>query len=176
MEDLNEQPVLRVRPEMGERFLPNDFYDVLAHRYFPVLSLTYIASIVGVAIKVARPEAGFFHYFFEDPYAYRMGYWVAAWVSIPAILWILIRSTFHLGDVADLWYKVTAVLMVSTLLISLLLFPMGEFGFAVRLFMVATIPILVVQYFFFVRGGLPPTMAWPLTVAGVTFLTYGLIL
>lgn len=176
MEDLSEQPILRVRPEEGERFLPNDFYDVLAHRYFPVLSLTYIASIIGIAIKVSRPEAGFFHYFFQDPYAYRMGYWVAAWVSIPAILWILIKSTFHLGNVADLWYKVTAGLMIFTLLVSLVLFPMGESGFAVRLFMVATIPILFVQYFFFVRGGLPPTMAWPLTVAGLTFLTYGLIL
>lgn len=176
MEDLREQPVLRIQPEEGERFLPNNFYDVIAHRYFPVLSLTYIASVVGIAIKLSNSEFGFFHYFFESPEAYRMGYWVAAWVSVPAVLWILIRGTFHIGRQADLWYQATAALMIVTLLISFLLFPMGAFGYSVRLFMVATVPIFIVQYFFFVRGGLPPRMAWPLTVAGLTFLVYGLIL
>lgn len=176
MEDLREQPVLRVSPEEGERFLPHNFYDIVAHRYFPVVGLTYIASVIGIAIKLSGGDYGFFHYFFESPEAYRMGYWVAAWVSVPAVLWILVHSSFHIRKHADAWYKVTAALMIVTLLISFLLFPMGAFGHSVRLFMVATIPIFIVQYFFFVRGGLPAKMAWPLTVAGLTFLIYGLIL
>ena len=176
MEDLREQPVLRVRPEEGERFLPNNFYDIVAHRYFPVLSLTYIASVVGIAINLCNEEFGFVHYFMESPEAYRMGYWMAAWVSVPAILWILIQGTFHIRKQADIWYKATAGLMIATLLLSFLLFPMGAVGFGLRMFMVATIPIFIVQYFFFIRGGLPARMAWPLTVAGLTFLIYGLIL
>lgn len=176
MEDLREQPVLRVKPEEGERFLPNNFYDVIAHRYFPVLSLTYISSVIGIAITRCNEQYGFFHYFFEVPDAYRMGYWIAAWVSVPAILWILIQGTFHVRHQADIWYKAAAALMGATLLVSLLLFPIGEVGYNIRIFMVATIPIFVIQYFFFVRGGLPARMAWPLTVAGLTFLIYGLIL
>ena len=180
MEDLREQPVIRIKPEEGERFLPNNFYDVIAHRYFPVLSLTYIAALLGIAIKLSGPEAGFVHYFFQSSKAYQMSDWVAIWVSVPAIVWILINGTFHMRRQADIWYKVTAGLMIVTLLLSLLLFPMsdfgGHFGYSLRLFMVATIPIFIVQYFFFVRGGLPARLAWPLTVAGLTFFIYGLIL
>ena len=176
MEDLREQPVLRIKPEEGERFLPNNFYDILAHRYFPVLSLTYIASVVGISLKLIDDRHGFMHYFLQSPEAYRMADWVAVWVSVPAIIWILINGTFHMRRQADIWYKATAGLMIVTLLFSLLLFPMGDFGFGVRLFMIATIPIFLVQYYFFVRGGLPARMAWPLTVAGLTFLIYGLIL
>ena len=105
-----------------------------------------------------------------------MGYLMGAWVSVPAVTWILIQGTFHMRRQADIWYKATAGLMVVTLLLSFILFPAGALGFGVRMFMVATIPIFIVQYFFFVRGGLPARMAWPLTVAGLTFLIYGLIL
>lgn len=176
MEDLREQPIVRIKAEQGERFLPNDFYDVLAHRYFPVLSLTYIAAILGMAICLAGRDAGFVYYFFEDPYVYRMGYWVAAWVSIPSIVWILVRSTFHVGRAANLWYQVTAGLMILTVMFSFLLLETADLGINLRLFMVASTPIMVVQYYFFVKGGLPARAAWPLTVAGLTFLIYGLIL
>lgn len=176
MEDYREQPVLRVEPIRNERFLPEHFYDVLAHRYFPVLSLTYIATVAGISLKLSQDGNGFLFYFLQDPHAYQMGYWIAGWVSVPAILWIFVRGTIHIRKVADLWYKVTSGLMIVTLLVSFLLFPMGDTGFALRLFMVATIPVFLVQYFCFVREGLPPRMSWPLTVAGITFLVYGLIL
>lgn len=176
MEDYREQPVLRVEYLEGEKFLPKDFYDVMAHRYFPVLSLTYIASVAGIALKLGQLDSGFLYYFLQDAYAYRMGYWIAAWVSVPAILWILVRGTIHIRGVADLWYKVTTGLMIVSLLLSFFLFPLGDSGFALRLFMVATIPVFIVQYFFFIREGLPPRMSWPLTIAGITFLVYGLIL
>lgn len=176
MEDLREQPVVRMKAEEGERFLPSNFYDMVAHRYFPVLSLTYIASVFGIALKLMEPGHGLIYYLLQSPDAYRMADWVALWVSVPAVMWILINSTFHMQRQADIWYKATAGLMAVTVLLSLLLFPMGEFGFDARLFMVATLPIFVVQYFFFVRGGLPAHMAWPLTVTGLTLMIYGLIL
>ena len=176
MEDLREQPVLKVRAEDGESFLPHNFYDAVAHRYFPVLSLTYIASVIGIALKMSGAELGFFHYFFQSPDAYRMGYWVAIWTSVPAVIWILVDSAFHMRQAADIWYKATAGLMVLTLLISFVLFPMSEVGSGLRLFFVATIPIFIVQYYFFVKGGVPAHMAWPLTVAGITLCVYGLIL
>lgn len=176
MEDLREQPVLKVKAAEGESLLPAHFYDVIALRYFPVLSLTYIASVIGIAIKLSGADYGFFHYFFESPEAYRMGYGVAIWVSVPAMIYILMDSAFHMRRAAEIWYKAAAAVMVLTVLVSFLLFPAGEFGFGLRLFMVATIPVFIVQYYFFVKGGLPARAAWPLTVAGITLCVYGLIL
>ncbi|HEY0901915.1 MAG TPA: hypothetical protein VGD95_07315 [Micavibrio sp.] len=174
-EDLREQPIVKLKAVEDEGFLPADFYDVLAHRYFPVLSLTYMASVLGVALKMGG-VGGFLYYFLQSPEAYRMGYWMALWVSIPAVIYILMKNAFHMRDAATLWYKATAGVMVLTLLVSFLLFPVSETGSALRSFMVATIPILVVQYYFFVREGLPARMAWSLTVAGITLCVYGLIL
>lgn len=174
-EDLREQPVLKLKAVDNEGFLPSQFYDVLAHRYFPVLSLTYIASVLGVALKLGG-AGGFLHYFLQSPETYRMGYWMALWVTIPAVLFILMDSAFHMRHAAEIWYKATAGLMVLTLLISFLLFPLSETGYGMRLFMVATIPMLLVQYYFFVREGLPGATAWPLTVVGITLCVYGLIL
>jgi len=66
--------------------------------------------------------------------------------------------------------------MVITVLLSYVLFPEMAFGNTLRLFMVATIPMFFIQYFFFVRGGLPARAAWPLTLAGLVFMLYGLII
>lgn len=176
MEDLREQPVLKVKPEDGESFLPFNFYDAVAHRYFPVLSLTYIASVLGMALKMSGSDLGFFHYFFQTPDAYRLSYWVALWTSVPAVIWILMDSAFHIRQAAGIWYKASAGLMVLILLVSFVLFPLAETGTGLRLFFVATVPIFFVQYYFFVKGGLPARAAWPLSVAGITLCVYGLIL
>ncbi len=165
-----------IHQEAPDRLLYPGLVDVLCHRYFPVLSLTYIASVVGIAIKSTGPGSGFLFHLLEDPQVYHTALWVGLWVSVPALSWIGISNALHMRSAADLWYKVMAALMVATVFLSLFLFPIGEVGYEVRMFLLASIPIFIVQYDFFVKEGLPPAAAWPLTVAGITLLVYGLIL
>lgn len=153
----------------GVRLLPRDFFDMLSRRFFPVLSLTYIASVVGIAFK----KTPVLHYLLEDDYAYDMALWVALWVTIPALFWIIIRNSLRYASLADVWYKAIAGLMCLTLGVSFILFPEWEIGQGMRVFFVATMPVFVIQYYFFVKGGLPAAAAWPLTVAGIVLLLYG---
>lgn len=159
------------------RFVPPDFYDVIAQRYLPVVSLTYIASFIGIAWR-AEGASGFFHYLFSDSFAYNTALWMAVFVSIPALFWIFMRTSVRYSDYADTWYKGIAGLMCLTLIISLILFPEWSVvaGLRLRMFMVASIPMFFVQYWFFVRGGLSGRVAWSLTIAASVLLIYGLII
>jgi hypothetical protein len=164
------QPDIHLRRgEDGVRLLPRDFFDVVSHRFFPVLSLTYIASIIGIAFRKGHA----FEYLFQDDSAYDMALWIALWVSIPAMFWIIIRNSLLYAHMADAWYKAIAGLMCLTLAVSFVLFPEWEVGDGLRMFFVATMPVFVIQYFFFVRGGLPAAAAWPLTIAGIVLFIYG---
>lgn len=157
------------RDEDGVRLLPRDFFEVLNRRFFPVLSLTYIASVFGFAFRSGHP----LHYLIEDGHAYDLAMWVGLWVSIPALFWIVIRNSLLYAHKADLWYMAIAGLMCMTLGISFFLFPEWEIGNGLRVFFVATIPVFFIQYYFFIKGGLPAFAAWPLTVAGIVLLIYG---
>jgi hypothetical protein len=162
-------PELDLERGAGVRMLPRDFFDILCNRYFPVLSLTYIASVLGIALKGGNPIVSIL----QDSRPYDMALWVALWVAIPAMFWIVIRNSMRYAHAADVWYQAISGLMCATLLVSFLLFPEREIGYGLRMFFVATIPVFFIQYYFFVRNGLPALAAWPLTIAGIVAFLYG---
>lgn len=163
--------VVRLERDNADRLLPKDFYDVLMHRFFPVISLTYVASIVGIAA-----EKGYFlHYLFADKTAYIMALFVVLWVSGPAVIWIFLKGHPVLTYVADIWYKILASIMVVTLMLSFILFPeAGIFG--LRIYFVASVPVFVMMYFFFIKGGIPPPAALPLNGLGLGALIFGALI
>ena len=164
----------RVVLEQGapDRLLPKDFWDVFAHRYFPILGLTYIVNVIGLAWN----SGDFVHYMFEVGDVYYAALFVALWVSIPAVIWIVLRGSIMLTHMADIWYKVTAGVMSFTVFVSLILLPeLNMLDMHLRTNFLATIPVFFVMYLFFVRGGMPPKAAHPLSVLGLTFMVYGLI-
>lgn len=158
------------------KILPVQFWDTVFHRYFPVLSLTYLASALGIAFKESSNGMGVIDHILNDPYPYDMALWVGLWVSIPAIFWIFLRYSMRFARLANIWYKVIAGMMALTAILGLVLFPEWDAIEGVRVFFVASIPVFLIQYFFFVRGGLPPRLAWPLTVAGLVFMLYGTLI
>jgi hypothetical protein len=165
------RPQIELERGAPDRLLPKDFVEILTRRYFPVLGLTYVGSVIGIAAQ--QGDVVFF--LFNDKLAYIMGLFVALWVSIPAILWIILKGTPIFREVADVWYKIVAAIMVVTLLMSYVLLPeMNPYG--LRVYFAATLPVFVVMYVFFVKGGLPAVAAHVLSALGLSFLIYGAIL
>ncbi len=169
-------PEFNLRRSSDPKFLPVDFWDTVLNRYFPVLSLTYLSSVLGIALKESPAGQGLLDHLLGDPYPYDMALWVALWVSVPAVFWIILRRSIRYAHLANIWYKIIAGVMALTALLSLAIFPEWDAVQGVRVFLVATIPVFLIQYLFFVRGGLPPKLAWPLTVAGLVFMLYGALI
>lgn len=157
-----------------DRLLPGNFFDVLAHRYFPVLSMTYIASVLGIASVHGQQGAGLVQTLLTDPSPYHLALFVALWVSVPAILWIILKGSILWSWYAEGWYKAVAFMMSSAAILAYILFPEDYFQ-GMRLFFVASIPVFFVQYFFFVKGGMPGLLAWPLTASALLLLGWGLL-
>lgn len=166
----------RIERHTRKTILPPDFFDIVFHRYFPVAALTYIASLLGVALRNTSSFDTLVRFLFHDPYAYNMALFILLWTSFPAIFWIIIRSSVRYAARADVWYKGIVVLMVLTMFMSYFLFPEWDFGNQLRIFFVATIPVFFVQYFFFIRGGFPAAASWPLTVMGLVLMIYGVVI
>ncbi|MGE4313290.1 MAG: hypothetical protein AB7E85_03335 [Pseudobdellovibrionaceae bacterium] len=152
--------------------------EIFINRYLPVLSLTYIASLLGMALK----RGGVTHFAAEilaDKAIYWLAFGVGVWVSIPAMIWICIRSVGTLVSYANNWYKSTTLLMVIVLLGSFLLFPPNGQGsqwwYTARLFVAAAIPIHVIQYWFFTREGLPTNISATLGAIALALFLYGMI-
>lgn len=159
-----------------DRLLPGNFFGVLAHRYFPVLGMTYMASVVGIAhVRGEERGAGLSHALLNDPAPYYLALFVALWVSVPAILWIILKGSILWSWYAEAWYKAVAFMMSSAAILAYILFP-EDFFQGMRLFFVASIPVFFVQYFFFVKGGLPPLLAWPLTLSAMAMFVWGFFL
>ena len=159
---------IELERDAPDRLLPKDFTEILTRRCLPVLSLTYISSVIGIAAK----KGDLLHYVFEDKSAYLMALFVPLWVAVPAVLWIILKGSHLFHAVAETWYKITAAIMSVTLLFSFILFPEANI-FGLRFYFAATVPVFFVMYFFFVKGGLPAMAAHPLTALGLTFLLYG---
>lgn len=159
---------IRLERETEDHILPKEFYDVLVHRFLPVLSLTYVASILGIAANTGD----FIEYLLYNRRAYMMGLFVVVWVSGPGIIWILLHESPLFRHVADLWYKILAAIMVMTITLSFLLFPEANI-YGLRLYFVASIPVFILVYVLFVRGGLPPAASYPLNALGFCALIYG---
>lgn len=166
-----DRPKIELLRDGKDRLIPKDFFEILTRRFFPVLSLTYISSILGIAAK----KGSILHFAFEDSTAYTMSLLVVLWVSIPAIIWIILHGSPLYKDVADIWYKIIAALMIVMLLMGYILFPeINPYG--LRLYFVASMPALLIMYIFFVKGGLPAMAAHPLTAIGLSFLIYGAVI
>lgn len=157
----------------SSRIVPRGFVDAIFNRYFPVLSFTFIAVVLGVACKVGGEDA--VTYFFKYKEAYQIAVAVCAWVSTPAILWILLKMNRPTAPYADTWYIFTTVSMLFLLLATLFLFPTVENYYTqmVRLFIVAAIPLHVVQYLFLVKRRLPAQYANVLNFLGLCLFVYG---
>lgn len=160
--------IIRLDRDTEDHILPKDFFDILVHRFFPVISMTYIASIIGISMN----KGAFIHHLFFDNTAYMMGIFIVVWVSGPALTWIFLRGSPLFYHVADLWYKILSGLMVVTISLSYVLFPEGDM-LGLRFYFVLSVPVFVLIYYFFVRGGLPPVAAYPLNALGVCMLIYG---
>jgi hypothetical protein len=151
-----------------DRLVPKDFGEIMMHRFLPVLSLTYISALIGIAAE----RGSIRHYLLEDHLAYLMGLVVAAWVSVPAVIWIMLHGSMLYAHMADIWYKIIAGLMILVLMASFILFPeAGDYG--LRTYFAATMPVFLIMYLFFVKGGLPSFAAHPLTALGLTALLHG---
>jgi hypothetical protein len=171
MTNLKHKNVIQLERGAGDRLVPKDFGNIMTRRFLPVLSLTYISAVVGIAAE----RGSLRHFLFEDKSAYTMGLLVAAWVSVPAVIWMLLHESPIYKHMADVWYKIISALMILTLLASFILFPeAGVYG--LRVYFAATIPIFLIMYVFFVKGGLPAFAAHPLTALGLTALIHGAVL
>ena len=169
---MNKRKHPTIKFERGSRrILPRDFWDVLTQRFLPVISLTYVSSVIAIAAQKGDLQ----RYIFEDKSAYTMALIVALWVSMPAILWIPLKYGHMYRDYADYWYKGVALLMIAMLGMSYVLFPEVHI-YGLRTYFAASIPMLFVLYYFFIKGGLPPVAAHPLTALGFTFLIYGAVI
>ena len=159
---------VRLERDVEDTILPKGFYEILFRRFFPVISMTYIASIMGIA----GSKGDFIQYMFMERTAYVMSLFVVLWVSGPAIIWILLNGSPLFSHVADTWYKVLAGLMVLTISISFFLFPEADI-YGLRIYFVLSVPVFIIIYYFFVKGGLPAMTAYPLNAIGVCALLYG---
>lgn len=169
----DEDFIVSMESGTPDHLLPKDFWDILVHRYFPVLSLTYATTVVAIALNSGH----FIYYMFQDKQAYMAAFFVAMWVSVPAILWVLMRGSVMMAHKADNWYKITASIMSVTVLFSLVLLPeVMIHGQDLRTYFVATIPVFILMYVFFVKGGLPREAAHMLSAIGITFLFYGAVI
>lgn len=163
-----KEPLIKLKRNARDRLVPKDFLNIITRRLLPVLSLTYVSCVVAIAAR----KGNVLHYLFDDKSAYAMALLVVMWVSLPAVLWIILKGSHLYNHVADDWYKVIAAIMMIFLCISYLLFPEANV-YGLRVYFAASVPMLIVLYFFFIKGGLPPLAAHPLTVLGLTFLFYG---
>lgn len=161
-------PHVHIERGAKDRILPKQFVRVLTRRYFPVLSLTYVSAVIGIAYK----KGNMAHYLLEDQFAYTMAMLPALWISVPAILWVILKGSHLFHHVAGLWYVITAILMSLMLGMSYILLPEFDYHGA-RSYLVATIPMMIVLYFTFVRSALPAGLAHSLSAVGLTALIYG---
>ncbi len=162
--------VIRLERDAQDHILPKDFFEVLVHRFFPVLSITYIASILIIAIGVGK--LSFLQYIFLDSKAYMMALLVVLWVAGPSFVWVLVRSHPLMSSVAELWYKVLSGLMIMVVMLSFFLFPEGQM-YGLRIYFALSIPVFVMIYFVLLKDKLPPLTSYPLNAAGFCALVWG---
>ena len=165
------QYILRLDRDTEDHLLPKDFFDILVHRFLPVISLTYIAAIIGISSS----KSDILHYMFQETTAYIMALFVVLWVSGPAIIWIVLQGSPMFKHVADLWYKILAFIMVITITLSYVLFPEANI-YGLRIYFISSIPVFVFIYILFVKARLPAVASYPLNALGFCALLYGAVI
>lgn len=164
-----EEHVVILERDAKDYILPKDFFHVIVHRFFPVLSMTYIASVILIAISLGNVV----QYLFQDRTAYFMAFLVVLWVSVPAVIWVLVRSHPLLGNVADMWYQVLSGLMFLVIVLSFFIFPESEM-FGMRIYFALSVPVFLFIYFFLIKDRLPLVASYPLNAAGFCTLVWGI--
>ncbi len=162
--------IIRLERDVEDHILPKDFFNVLVKRFLPVISLVYIASIIGIA----GSKHEFIHYMFQDKSAYLMGVFVVLLASAPAIIWILLNSSPMFCHVSNLWYRILAAIMVITITLSFLLFPEADI-YGLRIYFILSVPVFIVIDILFIRDWLPSIAAYPLNALGFCALIYGAV-
>lgn len=163
--------IVRLERDTEDRILPKGFAQLLVNRFLPVMSMTYIASIIGIALSKHQ----IIKYLFWNNSAYLMSLFVVIWLSGPAIIWVLLHSNPLLTHVAELWYKILSGLMVVTLALSFYLFPEGDM-YGLRAYFIMSVPLFVLIFYMFVRDGLPAFYSYYLNAAGFCALFYGAVI
>ena len=68
-------------------------------------------------------------------------------------------------------------MMAATLIFSLILFPMESGPLAhAQNFIVAVLPVHILMYIYFVKGGMPVMFGAPLSATAVAFFFYGMVI
>lgn len=145
-------------------------WQIFSSRLFPVLALTYIASVMGLSLSRGT-------YFLYDKEAFFMAYVILVWVSIAPLVWITLHASNDVRHYGRVWYLWTAGSQGFCGILFYILFPdtQEQWLWGLQTFFVSSIPIHVVIYFFFMKGGLPQSAAWPLTLSGIVFMLYGVL-
>lgn len=163
-----EPHTIRLDRDTHDYLLPKNFFVILAYRFFPVMGLIYFSSVIGLSYH----KGDFFHYLFKETSPYLKSMLIVFWASIPSLTWIFLHETAVLRHVADLWYKIIAVLLVSVLATCYVMFPeIGMYG--LRQYFAMSVPIFIIVYGLFVREWLPDVAVVPLNVIGGLTFMYG---
>ena len=168
---VKKEPRVHIERGAPDRILPKHFIRIISRRFFPVLSLTYVSSVIGMAFKKGNME----RYLFEEHTVFTMALFAAGWVSIPAILWIILKGSHLFNHVANIWYWVAAFFMSLILFVSFLMFPEVDM-YGARIYCVATIPMMFVMYFFLAKQPFTAGVAHFMSAVGIAALIYGAIL
>ena len=163
-----------LRRNQRDRILPRDFFKVLFGQYFPILSITYVASLVGLAFYLGGDQDGALNEFLNKVQIYRVALWIAAWVSIPGMIWMCLKGSIRFPSFANIWYIVTAGLMALTMVISVVLFP--EQDGVLRIAILCALPIHVFMYLYLCVFKLNQWVAQPMQFLAAFLLIYGFLL
>ena len=146
-------------------------WQIFCSRLFPILSLTYIASVLGICLRNGT-------HFLTDSSAHYMSFMIMIWVSVAPVTWICMRAMIgEFQGRAQVWYLWIAGLQAACGLIFFFMFPedMGPWLWGFQSFFVSSVPIHIVIYVLFMKRALPASAAWPLTIIGGIFMIYGLL-
>ncbi len=160
--------IIRLQRDTPDHILPIDFYDILIRRFIPILSLIYVASIFGVALD----KGNFVRYALMDKSVYITALYVLVWFSIPALLWVFLRGSIMFCHIAEAWYKAISIIQIILITVIALLFPETDI-YGMKVYFIETVPVFLFMYFFMVRGEMPKSFAYGLSILGLTALFYG---
>lgn len=160
--------VIRLERDQPDHILPLDFYDILIERFIPILGLTYVVSVMGMAYD----RGDFLFYGFLDKTAYIMSLFVLVWVSFPALIWIFMSGSIMFCHIAELWYKIISFMQIVLTTLVAVMFPEAD-AYGMKVFFFEIPVVFILMFFFMVRGRMPRAAAYAMSLAGLTLLFYG---
>ena len=83
-----KQQTIRLERGAEDAILPQDFFTVINTCFLPVMALTYVLSVVGIALN----QGDFLYYISRDTLAYFMALFIVLWVAVPSIIWVLLND------------------------------------------------------------------------------------